>query len=355
MPDMAALKPTSWIASRSTSHSASRTDPHAPSRSQGISPSSHTTSSSSSINLTQHSRLWYKDGKCMVIRAGNQLFRVPRDLLWRYANAFPIGEEGKENTYQGTPMVVLDEPSDDVEAFLLVYFNGSFVASLPGRSFSDAETYRIYAGIIRLSHIYHGMYWRRRALFFLAPMFPTELVHFDKVMRSDKKSRLWAAQGASRLVVDTARAVGANWLIPSAMLYLLSEHLRGSARSRIRKEERPMLIYYARLWQRCVADMFGPIGCAKCDVTLANFARKFLSAEFVFSMEIVWEEKSRVKKRMCSECKKPFDIRYKMHRKEFWGRLPAICGLGSWMVLAREMRRDTEEDEMYDPPIYGFM
>lgn len=199
------------------------------------------------------------------------------------------------------------------------------------------------------------MFWRRRALFLLAPMFPTELVHLDKVMRSDRQSRLWAAQGASRLVVDTARAVGANWLIPSAMLYLLSEVLRGSARSRIRHEEVPMLKHYEWSWKRCVADMFGPIGCAKCDVTLADRVKKFLSPRCVYLMEIVWEEKSRVRNHMCRECKEPFDVRYKTHRKKFWRRLPVICGLESWMVLAQEMRRDTKEDEMYDPPIYGFM
>ncbi|KAL1750981.1 hypothetical protein FB107DRAFT_294202 [Schizophyllum commune] len=361
MPAMTALKPTSRSASNTTRpvaqngsltasgrtlravlQNASRT---ATTNSPLASSRSDTTSLTFDPSSKQHTRLkelWYdpkpffSDGRCVVICAEDRLFcMVKRPLYY-----------GKENMYEGCPVVVLNESSYDVENFLLALFSDSFAAQLFQRPLSDIETYRTCANILRLSHQYRARSLRKRALRTLQPMFPTTLTCLDALKEQYPLMDLWGAHSASRLVVDAARAAGADWLLPSATLFLLSESLSGNVHCPLRSDELLMGQRYARLWEESVTDILAPLGCARCDKQLASRATEVRAAGYSlrFSTDIVLEEKSRFRRKMCANCRTSFKERYDERRLTIWESLPKLCGLrATWPVLVRQMHKDVGE------------
>ncbi|KAL1725573.1 hypothetical protein EV714DRAFT_287816 [Schizophyllum commune] len=371
MPAMTALKPTSRSASNTTqpvarndsltasgralravlrnpSRATSTTGPLASSRSDTTS----LTFDPSSKQRTRHGELWcdpkpfFKDGRCVVICAEDQLYCMVKRPLYTVAPAFPTAFAGKENMYNGCPVVVLNESSYDVENFLLALFSDSFAALLFQRPLSDIETYRTCANILRLSHQYRARSLRKRALRTLQPMFPTTLTSLDALKEQYPLMDLWGAHSAGRLVVDAARAAGADWLLPSATLFLLSESLSGNVHCPLRSDELLMGQRYARLWEESVTDILAPLGCVGCNKQLASRATEVRAAGYRlrFSTDIVLEEKSRFRRKMCANCKDSFKERYDERRLTIWESLPELCGLrATWPVLLRQMRKDVGE------------
>ncbi|KAI5824835.1 hypothetical protein K523DRAFT_252368 [Schizophyllum commune Tattone D] len=354
MPVMSTLQPTSRPAGQG-SHAASGSTPHAPSRSHTTSRPSHRISDASAVDFERHESLWCTEPKGIVIRAQNWIFRVPEGRLRRKALMFPMREEGRWSTFEGSPMIELPHSCTDVELFLFALFNEESLDDLSCLPLSDFYAYRMSAGILKLSGIYHAPPWRKYALQLLAPMFPTTLDDLDELYTPSRALDLSAAQVASRFVVDAARAARARWLLPSATLYLLSESLRDNgARSHLRADEFKMRARYATLWSKWLECMCAPPprerDCAtgRCDASLADFAELMRTdKDHAFSMDIMLRKSCRVEMRMCHRCKLGFHNRYKNLRQWFWDLMPALCGVDApWVVLAREMRRDTRESDL---------
>ncbi|KAI5886223.1 uncharacterized protein SCHCODRAFT_02643554 [Schizophyllum commune H4-8] len=348
---MSTLQLTSRL-SREGSFAASGSAPHAPSRSHTISRPSHRASDTPAADLKRHKSLWCTEPKGIVIRAQNWIFRVPEGRLRRMALMFPMREEGRWSTFEGSPMIELPHSCTDVELFLFALFNEESLDDLSCLPLSDFYAYRMSAGILKLSGIYHAPPWRKYALQLLAPMFPTTLDDLDELYTPSRALDLSAAQVTSRFVVDAARAARARWLLPSATLYLLSESLRDNGtRSQLRADEFTMRDRYTTLWTRWLDCMCAPppreCDCAtgRCDARLADFAETMRTDKnYAFSMDVMLRQSCRVEKRMCHRCKSGFRDRYDSLRQWFWDLMPAVCGVDApWAELARDMRRDTLE------------
>ena len=71
--------------------------------------------------------LWFADGN-VVLRAEDTLFKVYQGLLSRESEVFrtmfslPQPAESSD-TYEGTPLVVLQDSAEDIERFLLTIFD----------------------------------------------------------------------------------------------------------------------------------------------------------------------------------------------------------------------------------------
>ncbi|KAL1664354.1 hypothetical protein GGF50DRAFT_127293 [Schizophyllum commune] len=354
MPDMSTLQPTSRP-SRDGSFAASGSTPHAPSRSHTISRPSHRASDTPAADLKRHASLWCTEPKGIVIRAQNWIFRVPEGRLRRMALMFPMREEGRWSTFEGSPMIELPHSSTDVELFLFALFNEESLDKIYRIPLSDEYAYRCPAAILRLSGVYYAQRCRSRALRLLARMFPADLNSLDRLLRPSRSQDFGIAQVNSWFVVDAARAARARWLLPSAALFLLSESFRNRKVDRqLRTEELEMRRRYMSLWSECVKRMCAPpprkgdCGSRRCDAELANFAKAVRTdSTKAFSMSIVLGKKSRMIKKMCYTCTKGFSSRYGELRQWFWSLLPAVCGLeDSWAVLLQEMRRDLRESDL---------
>jgi len=79
---------------------------------------------SSTSTLVKDLDVWYKDTniQLLVLQAGNQLFRVPRDRLEEESSVFKdmlaIPQPNPKDTLEGFPLIFLPDPASEVKCFL---------------------------------------------------------------------------------------------------------------------------------------------------------------------------------------------------------------------------------------------
>ncbi|KAL1741899.1 hypothetical protein HDZ31DRAFT_44438 [Schizophyllum fasciatum] len=309
--------------------------------------------------LRKNSKLWYTTQGAIVIIAGNYAFRVPEEQLRQRAVLFPLREGRNTDYYEGCRSITLPDSSFDMQAFLLALFNAKFVSGLPKFSFSDPDTYRVYAGILKLSRKYGAPYWRRKALHLLSPMFPSTLDHYDRLCAPipQKALDMRAARTASREVVDAATIANAKWLLPAATLYLISSAVSNVSGGpyRLHPNEGPLSKIYTQYWERHVARIVAPLSTAPactnvdgCSATLTAFDEEIMTRH-KYELRIVLGKHSAVRERLCGNCALSYEARYQQLRRKFWAAVPSMFGQESWQACIRDMRKDLEENPAFDP------
>ncbi|TRM55741.1 hypothetical protein BD626DRAFT_360849, partial [Schizophyllum amplum] len=273
----------------------------------------------------------------IVIRAGDYGFRVPQLQLSQRALLFAdlfsgVPRSRTADTYHGYPLITLNDPPVDVEVFLLALFDAKFAYNLPSLPLSDPRSYRIYAGILKMSHRYRALYWRRKALYCLSPMYPTTLSRYDELNHPAHYNAYNArtARLASRVVVDAALAVGARWLVPAARLVLISasaSNVSGGSQLRPHADEVKMWHEYKLWWIDLVWRMYCPVPamarCASsdiCRVALLDHREEAFDRR-TFELRAILTKVPPVHRVLCDTCAPSYLRRHQLLRRHFWDSL----------------------------------
>ncbi|KAJ7633599.1 hypothetical protein DFH06DRAFT_1055659 [Mycena polygramma] len=162
--------------------------------------------------------LWFSDGS-LVIKAGTKMFRVSKAQLAARSTVFEAmvaagpPENSQDELIEGSPVVVLHDSGEDVEAFLRAIFDSSFFMPPPEPVYLTDTL-----AILRLSHKYDVGYLHRRALqhlsrrFYFASQkeFEARVNHFKQPPGYETTTpRAFA-------LISAAQEVGALWLLPLA-------------------------------------------------------------------------------------------------------------------------------------------
>ncbi|KAI5886217.1 uncharacterized protein SCHCODRAFT_02593088 [Schizophyllum commune H4-8] len=309
--------------------------------------------------------LWFESDS-LVIRAGDRLIRVSPSQLGKRAKALgdilSMPNSGLES-YEGCPVVELQDDPVEVEAFLRTLFD-PFLHGI-----SAKPSARHTAGILRLSHKYDAPSLRQRTLQYLADSYPTTLSGFDAGAREIRPS----AEAA--MIFDVATETQALWLVPFAMLSWVhadakqftadvpaSDTLRLEFDTQTRHSAWSMREQYRVLWTRFIVLMFDadlcpePVsmpansifaiyrpsqktrGCALSNGRCAAYLRKTCKQELTtpsYRCLAILEPNWLLGKTcdMCANCTMNFIERHERLRQEFWGALPEIFGVSGWTEL----------------------
>lgn len=210
-----------------------------------------------------------------------------------------------------------------------------------------------------MSHRYRALYWRRKALYCLSPMYPTTLSRYDELNHPAHYNayNARAARLASRVVVDAALAVGAKWLVPAARLVLISasaSNVSGGSKLRPHVDEVKMWDEYKLWWIDLVWRMYWPVPamarCASsdvCRVALLDHREEAFDRR-TYELRAILTKVPPVHRVLCDTCAPSYLRRHQLLRRHFWDSLMDIFAGGSWESCQREMRKDLEENQDYD-------
>ncbi|KAL1686493.1 hypothetical protein GGG16DRAFT_64198 [Schizophyllum commune] len=310
------------------------------------------------------SDLWFESDP-LVIRAGNRLFRVSPSQLGKRAKALgdilSMPTNGSE-TYEGCPVVELQDDPVEVEAFLRALFDPFF-------GISTKPSTRHTAGILRLSHKYDAPTLRQKTLQYLAEIYPTTLSGFDAGKRNIKPTT------EAAMIFDVATETQALWLVPFAMLSWVHAHVdqftadvpatdtvRLELDTQARHSAWSMREQYRVLWTRFIVLMFDADLCPEqasmpansifanyrppqktraCTLSndrCAAYLRRACKQELIapsYRCLTILEPNYMLFKTcgLCANCTINFLERHERLRQEFWGALPNTFGVSGWTEL----------------------
>ncbi|KAJ6531182.1 hypothetical protein B0H19DRAFT_911807, partial [Mycena capillaripes] len=113
--------------------------------------------------------LWFAD--CgLIVRAGNLLFRISREMLAArspvFADMLAFTQPDDAEKIDGCPVVDLPDAAEEVAVFFRALFNHDFFEPYPART-----EYATVVGVLRLSNKYQVDSLRKRALIHLGSAF----------------------------------------------------------------------------------------------------------------------------------------------------------------------------------------
>ncbi|KAH8823708.1 hypothetical protein DL96DRAFT_1615296 [Flagelloscypha sp. PMI_526] len=164
--------------------------------------------------------LWFSDGG-IILQAGQSLFRVYQGILSAqstvFRDMFSLAQPGNDtipgNTYDGCPLIVLQDAEDETEPFLKAVFDTSYLH----HSVDLNECF----GVLRLSHKYNCEGLKRPILERLATAFvdsdPSIVTNLSPLETLTQTSRFRAVV----ICIETQ----ALWLIPHLILSIYTENV----------------------------------------------------------------------------------------------------------------------------------
>ncbi|KAG2360672.1 hypothetical protein BDR07DRAFT_1335487 [Suillus spraguei] len=281
--------------------------------------------------------LWYDDGS-VVLRAGDDLFRVHKSILSQKSSVFAtiLLQSQSENTetYEGCPVVALGDDAEELRQLLLTIYETSY--------FQDNAQYFVYlCAILRLSTKYDMERLRDLALQRLKRGVPTTLASFDYPGYQDDRA---TAQRNVLAVINIAREINCLELLPCAYYYCsrlpTSTIFKGNGGAVLalpditacilgkdqllnmqRQTTHPFLYTLPKL-------NFG-IGCKHCGgnciLLLEYLQHRDLARPCTFEQFTDWEKIG-----VCKSCASTLQSAHMKDRRDAWAQLPRIFGLESW-------------------------
>ncbi|KAH8823705.1 hypothetical protein DL96DRAFT_1818495 [Flagelloscypha sp. PMI_526] len=187
--------------------------------------------------LRQVPHLWFSDGG-IVLQAGNRLFRVYQGILSArstiFRDMFSLADPGNDmsprNTYEGCPLIVLQDDEDETESFLKAVFDTSYLHKL--------VDFNQYFYMLRLSHKYNCEGLRRPILERLTTAFvdsdPSRVGRGDCLRYLTQTMRFHA--------VNVCIETKVLWLIPHLILSIYSRSSNIEECAMEQWHERPSLL-----------------------------------------------------------------------------------------------------------------
>ncbi|KAJ7760002.1 hypothetical protein B0H16DRAFT_1415678 [Mycena metata] len=176
------------------------------------------------LNLTRCEGLWFQD--CgLVIQAEETIFRLSRDMLATQSPVFrdmlSLPAPQDVDTMDGCPFVLVPDPANDVAAFLCALFYYDFFEPFPAPT-----TFEILASVLRMSYKYEVDALRKRALIHLSSAHSTQFGDGRPLHQNFPSWRTALADGTNDeniLIVELARQVGADWILPTAFYRMCAQ------------------------------------------------------------------------------------------------------------------------------------
>ncbi|KAJ7751900.1 hypothetical protein DFH07DRAFT_941547 [Mycena maculata] len=288
--------------------------------------------------------LWFAD--CgLIVRAGNVLFRVSREMLGArspvFADMLSFPQPDDAERIEDCPVVDLPDTAREVEVFFKALFNHDFFKPHPAKT-----DYPTIEGVLRLSNKYEVDSLRKRALIHLGSCFAGER-HTALMESSWSPSRVHLPS-----IIILCREVSALWILPTvfrtyAQLYDYRDILRGHTSfdgRRIllgQKDQLAVLTGALALRTRKTSEFWDFIwypeeieGCASVLGCLAARNRLRRSVEKAqrgrFPDDIVIHPD---KLKTCRVCKAALQKSYQLAKKKLNQSMPEIFGLPDWKTL----------------------
>lgn len=282
--------------------------------------------------------LWYDDGS-VVLKAGDDFFRVHRSILSQKSSVFATvllkSQAENTETYEECPMVTLDDDAEELRQLLLTIYELSY--------FDDNAQYFLYlCAILRLSTKYQVERLRDLALQRLKRGVPSTLAAFDDPGYQDDREN---ARRNVLAVINLARETSCLELLPCAYYYCsrlpTSTILEGDGDVVIASPDitacllgKDQLLNMQRqnthsfLFTHPKVNFFGA-SCQDCGgntkLLLQYFRRQDFMTPCTFEQFTDWENIG-----VCKSCATSHQNDHKRGRQDAWAELPRIFGLESW-------------------------
>ncbi|KAJ7156757.1 hypothetical protein C8R46DRAFT_1115047 [Mycena filopes] len=308
--------------------------------------------------LVRIPELWFADGG-IVVKAQHTLFRVSSGILALrspiFADMFSIPQPSNAETIDGCPVADLPDLAEEVNVFFKAIFDSSFFEAYPAPT-----TFRIIAGVLRLSTKYEVDYLRQRALVHFCSMFPTTLAQWDSkrklvfsIAASAWQIPSWELSreiGDAVNLVSLARQARVRWILPCA-LYELALRYDISVVFPLPEEEQRLFLQGYVLQRDAgltvMQFLADPAALQFCESPKSCGKIKFAFLEDTHDRcadvparpLTIWAERhweSHKVAELCAVCLPYLRGAHKRARQDFWDRLPSLYGLGSWEELEAE-------------------
>ncbi|KAJ7026095.1 hypothetical protein C8F04DRAFT_1126082 [Mycena alexandri] len=302
---------------------------------------------SSGPSLIKEESLWFLDAT-LVLRAENRLFRVFPGILgakshvFRDMLAFPQPENGE--TFDGCPLVRLADSAADMTYFLKAIFHYDFFDAGPNRA-----EFPVVAGILRLSQKYQVDPLRKRALVHFSERCATSLQKWEE-------HEEWTSEVNPILVVNLAREVSADWVLPGALAACfrvdpstLVHGMPAGDGSIITLSPVDLVLclqgavklhtgWTSRLcdflWEpREIPGCESPHQCLLSRVKIRRTAEEWRNASLT-PLDL-WDEEDwdLLETGVCTICLSCMQESQEVAKEEYWQALPEIFGLPGWPTL----------------------
>ncbi|KAJ7624295.1 hypothetical protein DFH06DRAFT_1230124 [Mycena polygramma] len=298
--------------------------------------------------------LWFSDDT-LVLKAEQKIFRVTKSILaarssvFRDMIAFPQSEDDESEIIDGSPVILLHDAAEEVEAFLRAVFDSSYFMPPP-----EPVDVRAVLGILRLSHKYDVHYLYLRAIRHLSVKYGCTSV--DEHRSAIYEDHMLYPQGDVTVfllsIIDTATEVGALWLLPIAYYRASSCH-RAALRATIALGASEQVVQTCLAAQIDLLRESGTIyafisstpaeGCSHEEICTAERRSlmeryfRFLHKENSFLAPLdYWHDaawSTLVDAGCCDSCMAQMKELHGKALRDVWDRLPNIFGLPAWPEL----------------------
>ncbi|KAJ7261041.1 hypothetical protein C8J57DRAFT_472038 [Mycena rebaudengoi] len=292
--------------------------------------------------------LWFND--CgLILRAGNQGYRVSCDLLALHSPVFkdmldfPPPEDSE--IIDGCPVVRLPDPPTAMTHFLQAIYDFSFFQPYP----LDMPL-QVVLNVLRLSHKYQVDALFKRALRHLSEAVPTSLESYRERRGTDHLIL------ASISVINAAREVSADWVLPFTLYQLcvllcvvmandklklydgLMAELAETDKHVCLRALRSLDASYGEVVDFLLEPLSIP-GCTRRDKCMAHRVAMRRRAERRRQQGGLpldaWPEAFWKRLKCCSNCERAQRSTHDAAERAVWDKLPAIFSLPDWPTLER--------------------
>ncbi|KAJ7150658.1 hypothetical protein C8R46DRAFT_1358185 [Mycena filopes] len=278
--------------------------------------------------LQQVDGLWFSTEKLVVLRAREQIFRLPQftlaarspvfEAMFQFPQPDPNTMNTDQETIDGVPVITLFDLPSEVEPFLRAIFDSSYFMPPPANvSFYDV------LGVLRLSHKYDVAYLYQRALLHLETIYP---VHLASVPDSRDDGLIVALTA-----IPVLHAVEANWLLPYAYYAAATFNFQDC-------------IDAGEAWNRLPLEMQQPPPSCASEESCTNGKQSDVQMRLTHRANYYkdcqdplseWKDRDwdHLGVKICEQCMDDAQNSHANDVSELWEELPSNCGLGTWDAL----------------------
>ncbi|KAJ7766180.1 hypothetical protein B0H16DRAFT_1367214 [Mycena metata] len=311
-------------------------------------------------NLTRTDGLWFSIDAHVVLRAEDQIFRVPRSILAARSSVFqamfefPRPATDTDTTMEpdemmdGSPVIRLHDSAVDVEPFLRAIFDSSYFMPPPSKI-----SFRAVLGVLRLSHKYDVDYLHKRALLHLETVYVVDIR--DEGINDNGLGYTGADMDWDLAAIAILREVGASWLLPAACYNVGTFWFRPGGRSGWAALPSELAQVCARLpavhkdnterLYHAVTRSSSCVSADKCDLLKFRFLKARGDPEDWINQDPLQlfygdfdPERDQLLDAICHTCSDEAEEQHTATRARIWAELPDKCGLEHWNAL-KEQRR----------------
>ncbi|KAF8649920.1 hypothetical protein AX16_005477 [Volvariella volvacea WC 439] len=292
--------------------------------------------------------LWFEDGN-VILQAQQTVFRLYKGLLCMHSSFFrdKLAASDQQGDQPYT-FIELDDTSQDAGYFFMAIYHSGFFEPPP-----STIDFSIIAAVYRLSTKYHVNFLRRRSVMHFETSYPTTLENWTT---RDRRRTIPAIDDMPFAILNLARELNLSWVLP-AVHYCIATHplekIFEGVTFREQKIElhlddiRASSIGRARLLQLqiryALQVMNEGLDNAECEeedhcASVRTEGLQSISTWETMGYLDLRADNTDVFKGMCEPCSSWYRKYYEGTRKELWGYLPEMFGLGSWEDLKREQQ-----------------